>query len=77
MEEHVRFKDLQANPHGFSIDTRVKLEMTLEKESRPDKAKGLDIFIHLCRPWIREEHYRLFIKCIFLAESLTAVWRMD
>ena len=31
MEEHVRFKNLQANQHGFSIDTRVKLEMTLEE----------------------------------------------
>ena len=65
MKEHVRFKDLQANQHGFSIHLRVKLEMTLEKESRPDKAKGSDIFIHFCRPWIREEHYRLFIECMF------------
>ena len=39
MEQHIRFKDLQANQHGFSIDTRVKLEMTLEKESRPDKVR--------------------------------------
>lgn len=29
------------------------------------QSKGLDIFIHFCRPWIREKHYRLFIKCIF------------
>lgn len=65
MKEHVRFKDLQANQHGFSIHLRVKLEMTLEKESRPDKAKGSDAFIHFCRPWIREEHYRLFIECMF------------
>lgn len=65
MKEHVRFEDLQANQHGFSIHLRVKLEMTLEKESRPDKAKGSDAFIHFCRPWIREEHYRLFIECMF------------